>query len=239
MLTSIKSIVECPGILPHMMCLGVVWSLNKIFETISNNLCVETVYTLSSITISFDREIYKLVAVGKACEKDYIVYEIPSKSKWVKVSSRVALIKPSDLCELIKGINVSDLSKYGKKLIKDNPECTSGKPAKCFTHIGSNLEYSVTYLSLTVKCSGESIEIRSLNMFEEIFNNMRNPVVKLIYNQGRRLRLDKGFIEEIVNEYDKNLLIFLGNMFMRRQLMIPDFKTVNELVDYVKSHFKW
>ena len=238
-MSSFYDTLLCPSIVPHMIGLGQAWILYKTYDNLLSLLRLSEIYGFSALGIYIDNEEYLLITLYHVSNSSYELYDVVEDHDWLKISGKVVVLKPSVLGKYLKKLGVKPFIKKKNDLLKQNIWCSGRRERVCLLSTGNTLTYGSTYLTLSMACREESLEIKAMEFFDKIVEVIRNPLVNLVKQLGRKEKIGDDLVEKIIDEIDKYLLIYISNLIMKHQLILPDIKTTSDLVNYVKTHFKW
>jgi hypothetical protein len=236
---SVIDTLLCPSIIPHMIGLGQSWILYKIFGRLEALYRVKEIYGYSSLTVELEDDTYMLITLYRVVEEEYRIYDVVEGDRWFSIAGKVLAVKPGDLKKYLKMLKTSIYSKMRDKLREQGAWCIGRREKTCLVSTGDRLSYGSTYLLLTLHCREESLEIRADEFFDTVIETMRSPIVNLVEKLSRREKVDDEIKERVIDDVDENLLVFVTDLIMRNRIIIPDIKSKNDLINYVKSHFKW
>ncbi|MET1160309.1 MAG: hypothetical protein ABWW65_05055 [Thermoprotei archaeon] len=231
-------IVKCPALIPYIIGFGQAIILNRVFANLEA-MNAEAIHGFSAILLQTEHGNYVLSTMYEVGYQGYRIYEAPSGDKnWYRITNKVVAIRENKLSDFF---NKNKLKPYKDSFVrKRGAYCWGRRFYTCISSTGLTLELTTTYSMLVLKCNDDSIRVESLELFDDIINAMRDPLHKLVDTLSRKSKYKRELVEETLYSIDKGIIAYVGDLIVREKLVLPrEIREVDDLVNYLKSHYRW
>jgi len=229
----------CPSFIPWFVGLGQAWVINRVYTSLEAlNLAVA--YGFSAITVKTDTGDYALGVVYSVDSSGYRLLEFPEPGNdWIRVTAKVFAVPADKLSKMFKKAVLEPFSERTGDLRRRGATCWGRNRYTCLLSTGLNMEFSLEYLFLAVKCSDNAVKVESLELFDQLVDSLRYPIHALARYIAEVGEETEATLNYLLYRIDKSIIAFISDFIIRGKLVLPKIRDLESLINYVRSHYKW
>ena len=225
-----KPLVEtfkCVALIPRVVALTQLWILTQLYPKLRELKELSSVYGVVLLTVSYEGGTYLSIAVHSIEEKSSRILDVPGRD-WITPVAGVVVLEPRSLKKYFKAMGVKILEKAGSRVLRETAICGNGD---CVISSNGILEYSYTYLSLTVSCYADSLALNTVEIFIKILDATRTPIAGL----AEKLAKKSGhvIVPGLSEKIDEYVAAAYAELIARKLLKIRGVESLQDIAKYV------
>jgi len=225
-----KQLVEafkCIALIPRVVALTQLWVLTQVYPKLRELTELRSVYGVVPLTVNYEGSTYLAIAVHSTGEEDSRIVDVPGRD-WITPVSGVAVVEPRSLKKYFKAMGFRVLEKAGNRVLRETAICGS---RDCVISSNSILDFSYTYLSLTVSCYADSLVLNAVELFAKVLDATRTPITGLAEKLAKKsVHTSIPGLSEKVDEY---IATAYAELIARKLLKIRGAESLQDLAKYV------
>jgi len=227
-----KPLVEafkCIALIPRVVALTQLWVLTQLYPKLRELKELSCVYGVVPLAVSYEGSTYLAVAVHSIEGGGSRIVDVPG-GDWITPVAGVAVMEPRKLKRYFKAMGVGILERAGSRVLRETAICGDGD---CVISSNGILDYSYTYLSLTISCYADSLVLNAIEPFTKILDATRTPIAGLAEKLAKKRRRIN--VLDLSENVDEHVATAYAELIARKLLKIRGVETLQDIAKYVRG----